>query len=258
MTDDARPESRTDLSSETLALLANRVSVRRFTDDAVTDAHVDAILRAAIRAPTSSNLQAYSVIVVRDADVKRRIAEITDGQRHVAECPVYLQFCADLTRMEAALKRHGRDLEDNNLECGLVASIDASLVGMAAYMAADSLGIKGVMIGAVRNDPVEIGRLLGLPRRVYPVFGMCLGWPAKDYRQKPRLDLGATVHREKYDQSRSEAELDDYDARLADHYRSLKRPTTADSWTRMVAEKFAEPRRDMLRAQLKEMGFDFR
>jgi nitroreductase len=254
---------RTDLpasqiTSETIEVLHNRVSIRKYSDEPVTEAQVEAILRASFRAPTSSNIQAYSVIVVRDPAVKAELAKLTGNQKHVAECPVYLQFCADLTRMEAAMKRHGHDMENNNLEYGLVASIDAALVGMSAYLVADSLGIKGLMIGAVRNEPVAVGKLLGMPRRVYPVFGMCLGWPAEAPKQKPRMDLGLTVHYEKYDTAGLDAKLDQYDAELAGHYDSIDKPTTPDSWTHDIDAKFAQPRRDKLRQQLKEMGFDFR
>lgn len=246
------------ITSETIKVLHNRVSIRKYSDEPVTDAQVEAILRAACRAPTSSNIQAYSIIVVRDPAVKAKLAELTGNQKHVAECPVYLQFCADLTRMEAAMKRHGHDMENNNLEYGLVASIDAALVGMSAQLVADSLGIKGLMIGAVRNHPDEVGKLLGMPRRVYPVFGMCLGWPAEAPKQKPRMDLGLTVHYEKYDTGKLEKGLDAYDSELAAHYKSIDKPTTPDSWTHDIDAKFAQPRRDKLREQLKGMGFDFR
>ena len=259
MPHDVRPDpASSQITSETIEVLHNRVSIRKYSGEPVTEAQVEAILRASFRAPTSSNIQAYSVIVVRDPAVKAKLAELTGNQKHVANCPVYLQFCADLTRMEAAMKRHGHDMENNNLEYGLVASIDAALVGMAAYLAADSLGIKGLMIGAVRNRPNEVGKLLGMPRRVYPVFGMCLGWPAEAPKQKPRMDIGATIHYERYKTEDLEEALDAYDAELAAHYKSIGKTTTTDSWTRDIDEKFAVPRRDKLRQQLKEMGFDFR
>lgn len=259
MPHDVRPNSAaSEITSETIKVLHNRVSIRKYSDEPVTEAQVEAILSASFRAPTSSNIQAYSVIVVRDPATKAKLAELTGNQRHVAECPVYLQFCADLTRMEAAMKRHGHDMENNNLEYGLVASIDAALVGMSAYLVADSLGIKGLMIGAVRNKPDEVGKLLGMPRRVYPVFGMCLGWPAEAPKLKPRMDLGLTVHYEQYSTDGLDEALDRYDAELAGHYDSVGKKTTRDSWTKDIDEKFAVPRREKLREQLKGMGFDFR
>ncbi|MEK9828663.1 MAG: nitroreductase family protein, partial [Rhodospirillales bacterium] len=143
------------LESDTTRTFANRVSVRSYTDEPVTDEQVDAVLQAAFRAPTSSNIQSYSVIVVRDQEALDQLAVVTSGQKHVANAPVFLAFCADLTRIDKAMRDRGGNMETNNLETGLVSSIDAALVGMSAYIAADSLGMKGVMIGAVRNNAAE-------------------------------------------------------------------------------------------------------
>ena len=149
--------------SETIALLNNRVSVRKFKSDEVPEDLVDQVLQAAFRAPTSSNIQSYSVIIVHDPATREKLAEVTGNQRHVVDAPVFLAFCADLTRIEQAMARHGHTIVNNNMEIGLVSSIDAALVGMSAYLAAESVGLKGVMIGAVRNDAVVTAKILGLP-----------------------------------------------------------------------------------------------
>ncbi len=245
-------------SSETIEMLHNRVSVRTFRADPVPEAQIEAVLKAALRAPTSSNIQAYSVVVVRDAESRQRLSVATGNQSHVAETPVFLAFCADLTRIEWAMRRHGHSLDDNNLELGLVSTIDAALVGMSAYLAADSLGLKGVMIGGVRNDPAEVARILDLPHRVYCVFGMCLGWPSSTPQQKPRMDYHDVVHFERYRQDGLDRALDAYDAVLATHYQQMGKSTTADSWTGEIDTKFSRPQRADLRRALGEMGFDFR
>ncbi|MDA1098716.1 MAG: NADPH-dependent oxidoreductase [Proteobacteria bacterium] len=249
-------------SSETIALLNNRVSVRKFKSDPVPEALIDEVLNAAFRAPTSSNIQSYSVIVVHDPAIREQLAALTGNQRHVIEAPVFLAFCADLTRIEQAMARHGHSIADNNMEIGLVSSVDASLVGMSAYLAAESVGLKGVMIGAVRNDAVAAARILGLPPQVYCVFGMCLGWPDEAPPQKPRMDYSTMVHYERHgalrDNRTTAQSLDDYDAALAKHYGSIGKPTTADSWTHDMDKKFDPQLRDNLRQQLKELGFDFR
>ncbi|HUS95415.1 MAG TPA: nitroreductase family protein [Hyphomicrobiaceae bacterium] len=249
-------------TSETIEVLQRRVSVRDFADRPVDDATVDAVLKAAFRAPTSSNIQAYSVIIVRDPDVKAKLAPITGGQKHVISTPVFLAFCADLTRMENAFQRHGHTIADNNLECGLVSSIDAALVGMSAYLAAESLGLKGVMIGAVRNDAVKTAEVLGLPHRVYCVFGMCLGWPGKVPPQKPRIEYPGMIHYEQYgnqgDSSDKTAVINRYDADLGAHYTSRGIPTTPNSWTNEIDKKFSNAPRPGLRAQLAQLGFDFK
>lgn len=249
-------------TSDTIELLRNRASVRRYRSDPVPEAMVEAILKAAFRAPTSSNIQSYSVIVVRDREILRQLASITSNQRHVAEAPVFLAFCADLTRIAHALDRRGHSIADNNLETGLVASIDAALVGMCASLAADSLGLRGVMIGAMRNDASAAARILGLPDRVYCVFGLCLGFPDEAPVQKPRMDYAGMVHYERYGSQRGAAGLERhlaaYDTVLAKHYRATGRATTDDSWTHDMDKKFHPWLRDKLREQLKERGFDFR
>ncbi|MDP6566855.1 MAG: nitroreductase family protein [Alphaproteobacteria bacterium] len=251
-----------DGPSETIALLNNRVSVRKYLDKPVDDDLIEQVLRAAFRAPTSSNIQSYSVIIVRDRAAKEQLSAVTGGQKHVLETPLFLAFCADLSRIDRVLANHGHDLDDNNLEVGLVASIDAALVGMSAYLAADSVGLKGVMIGAVRNDAVATARILGLPPRVYCVFGLCLGWPDEAPVQKPRLDTATMIHHERYGRLRDNRDpariLADYDRALADHYRDIGKPTTEDSWSHDIDKKFHPQQREDLRRQLRELGFDFR
>ena len=243
--------------SETINALLNRRSVRKYADAPVSDAHVDAILSAALRAPTSSNVQAYSVIQVRDQAIKERIAVPCGNQKHIVSCPVFLAFLADLTRIEAAFQRHDHSADDNNLELGLVATIDAALVGMAAYVAAESLGIQGVMIGAVRNDPEEIAAILELPKRVYAVFGMCLGFPDEAPKQKPGMPQTGIVHRDRYDAGASLAVIDPYNADLKAHYDAIGKSTTPDSWSDEIDAKLSAKARDGLRAALKARGFDF-
>ncbi len=248
------------LTSETIELLHQRVSVRSYADKPVDDATIDAVLAAAFRAPTSSNIQSYSVIVVRDQETKDKLSVVTGGQKHVARTPVFLAFCADLTRMELAKQRYGGNLDDNNLEMGLVSSIDASLVGMSAYLAAESIGLKGLMIGAVRNNTLETAEILKLPKRVYCVFGMCLGWPDRVPPQKPRMDRMATVHYERWGAGRAaeqDAHLTQYDKDLAGHYESRGMPTAPDSWSHEINAKFNNDLRKTLRADLKQLGFDF-
>lgn len=244
-------------TSETIETLLGRVSVRSYLDEPVDDEVMNSVLRAAFRAPTSSNIQAYSVVVVRDPEARRRLAEIAGNQRHIVDCPVYLAFCADLTRIEHAMARSGHSLDDNNLEMGLVSSIDAALVGMSAYLAADSVGLKGVMIGAMRNDPEAVADVLGLPPRVYCVFGMCLGYADAAPPQKPRMNFEAMVHRERYDTAKMAQFVERYDSELAAHYRNAGRLTNDDSWTREVSTKFSVRPRDGLRAALARLGFDF-
>lgn len=246
------------VTSDTIEVLNDRVSVRAYRNEPVDQALVDTVLRAAFRAPTSSNIQAYSVVQVHDAGARKELAAAAGNQQHIIACPVYLTFCADLTRMEEAFTRNGHDISDNNLELGLVSTIDASLVGMSAYLAADSVGLKGVMIGGMRNDPERVARILGLPNRVYCVFGLCLGYADSVPAQKPRMNFDALVHHDRFNTSGTASGVDAYDSALAQHYRSTGRDTNDASWTHEIDTKFSTRPRDGLRGALSRLGFDFR
>ncbi len=244
--------------SDTIRTLHGRRSIRAYSDKPVTDEQVTAIVEAARRAPTSANLQAYSVVVVRDAETKAKLAKLAGGQKHIIDCPVYLAFVADLTRIEAAFQRNGNNLDDNNLEMGLMASVDATLVGMSAYLVAESLGIQGVMIGAMRNDPEAVAEILNLPYRAYVVFGLCLGYPAEAPKQKPRMPAEGIIHYERYDADKALGIVDTYNDQLREHYESIGKTTDKESWSADVDKKYAQRPRDHLRDALKKRGFDFR
>ncbi len=242
--------------NELIRLLNRRGTVRNFKPDPIPDTWIKALIAAAQRAPTSSNIQAYSIIVVRDLATKTELARLAGNQKHIIDCPVYFALCADLTRTEMATEMHGEAFEGRTLEKGLVSSIDAALMGMTMSLVADSMGLGNVMIGGMRNQPVEVAKLLKLPPRVYVVFGLCVGFPKHAPLPKPRQSMEAVVHNEFYDGSAREKAIAEYNRELGQYYtaRGLKGPAAA--WSQPIAEKFGGPRRKNLRENLKTLGFD--
>jgi FMN reductase (NADPH) len=243
--------------SETMRTLARHVSIHDFLPDPIDDSTIVEILQAARRAPTSSNLQAYSFVVVRKLETRAELATLAGDQRHVEEAPVFVAVCADLSRAEAACNLHGQPFRGDTLEMGLVATVDAALAGMAASLAAESLGLGTVMIGGMRNHPVEVARLLRLPPRAFVPFGLCIGWPARRPPVKPRMPERAVIHFERYDGGEVGDALAAYDQALAVHYRAQDRTTCDASWTHQVAHEFSSARRGDLRTALRELGFEF-
>lgn len=243
-------------SASVLETLGRHVSIRQYQERDISEETLEQLWAAAQRAPTSSNMQAYSLVVVRDRARKERLAELAGGQRHVAECPVFTAICADVRRLQRACERHGERLAQNT-ENTLVATIDAALLGMSLCLAAESIGLGAVMIGGMRNRPAEVAAELALPSGVYVTFGLCLGWPAEAPPQKPRLPLSSIVHREQYDDGALDAALGEYDAALAAHYRDEGRKSPDAAWSGVVARGFGRPRRGDLRQRLEELGFSF-
>ena len=171
--------------SETIALLHRRASVRAFTGEPVSAAVLDDLLAAAVRAPTSFNLQAYSLVVIAEPARRAQLAELV-GQRHVAEAPVTVVVCSDVRRLYRLGRRLGELVGPEHPDLAVTAVIDASLVGMCLALSAESIGLGTVMVGAVRNRPDEIAHLLELPTGVTALFGVCLGWRAGSPPGRPR------------------------------------------------------------------------
>lgn len=244
------------LITDTIATLNEHVSIRKYQDTPIDEELLLTLLRSAQRSPTSSNMQAYSFVVVRDPETKLTLSELAGNQQHIIDCPVFVAVCADISRLAVACEMHGTSLA-RNTENMLVATIDAAIAGMSLATAAESVGLGTVMIGGIRNHPREAAELLGLPDGAYVVYGMCLGWPALRPAQKPRLSDDAMIHFERYSENDTAAMLADYDADLAEHYRSEGRTTPDAAWTGVIAKKFSHPRRADLREVLTDLGFCF-
>jgi len=251
-----QPASTDHLSSAVIDCLKRRASVRAFTTEPVPDEMIEAVLNAAKHAPTSSNLQAYSFVVVRDTDTKAILAELAGGQQHINEASVMVAICADINRLGHVIEIGGGSLAHGHLEMSLVAVIDAALVGMSASLAADSLGLGGCMIGGMRNDPLGVAKALGLPTGVFVAFGMTLGWPAERPPSKPRYADEGLIHWERYEAKPLDILTANYNADL-----EAQKVTTgrADGvpWAERLAKGFSQPKRTELKAVLSELGFDF-
>ena len=86
------------MNNETMQLLYNRKSVRAYEKQPIPEADVQAILRAAVEAPTAGNMTLWSAIRVTDEAKKKRLSETCDNQPFIATAPLVLVFCADYKR----------------------------------------------------------------------------------------------------------------------------------------------------------------
>jgi nitroreductase len=253
------PGMQTIDTNPTLDLLSSRASVRSFTDEPVPDSVLHPALEAARRAPTSSNWQTYSIVVVRDQEKKARLAELAGGQRHVAESQVFLAFVADFHRVRRGAELH--DVEPaRGLEFTLTPIVDAAIVGEATQVALESVGLGAVMVGGMRAHATEVADVLGLPHEAFVVYGMSVGWPAGDPTAgglKPRLPSHLVIHEDTYSDAGLEEAIAAYDAELAEWYEARGRNLSTSAWTGPVARGSAALRYASLRTELEGLGFRF-
>lgn len=206
-------------------LLSHR-SVRRFTDEPVSEKALDLILEAAQRAPTSSNLQSYSIIVVDEPGIKEQICVMGGNQRFVVECGVLLVFCSDISRHIHICRERGYPYRGDQINTLLVAHGDALMAGQNAAIAAESMGFGTCMLGNVRNDPQGISDLLDLPQHVYASVGLAIGTANEDKGVKPRLPRKVVVSRNRYSASHLQDGLIEYDeaTRRSGLYKGRREP----------------------------------
>jgi len=242
-------------------LLAHR-SVRSYSDQPLPEGLLETLVAAAQSAPSSSNLQAWSVVAVQDPERKARLATLAAGQRHVARAPLLLLFVADQSVLRAVSRQHGYAAEGlDYLEAFIIALADASFAAQNLLTAAESLGLGGCYIGAMRNRAKEVADELGLPDDAFVVFGMTLGYPdpGVETEVKPRLPQSIVLHHERYSPPAPEA-LEAYDERMRG-FRTDQRMSDID-WTeqaaRRIKDKAALTGRDVLHAMLQARGFGLR
>jgi len=201
------------LLNETMEVLTAHESVRAFQSKDIPANMLQAITVAARSAPTSSNLQAYSIIVVKEEQRKARLASLSGNQSFIKDAPVFLVFCADIYRLKHVTESQGYTFLSNTLEMFLLSSMDATLALQNALVAAESLGLGCVPVGSIRNNPKAVAEELGLPAGVFAVSGLSIGYEKEGMRRgvKPRLPEQVTVHKEKYITENLDSLLDKYD-----------------------------------------------
>ncbi len=243
-----------------IALLMSHRSVRGYRPDALPEGTLETLVAAAQSAATSSNLQTWSVIAVTDPAKKAALAKLANNQKHIEQCPLFLLWLADVSRNERLSQQENVTLETlPYLETFLVAAIDAALAAQNAVVAAESLGLSNVYIGAMRNHPKEAGEILGLPPGAVVCFGLCIGYAAPDVTNevKPRLPQEAILYKETYGNPNEQALRAGYDAEMAAF--SQKHEMTQDTWTKRVIGRMgkipAMSGRDKLVSILQSMGF---
>jgi len=210
--------------NETLRIQQSHRSIRSFKADPVSDAMLGQIIAAAHRAPTSMNAQEISLIVVCDAERRARIAELCGGQPWVAQAPVFITIVIDFHKTDLGVRKAGQiQIIHESMEGFGVAATDAGIVLGTLITAAESLGLGIVPIGSIRRNPQGMVDLLGLPPLTFPLVGLCIGHIKDDMPLKPRMDIRAFRHDERYDATGYAAAIDAYDAIIMDYWKQLGR-----------------------------------
>jgi FMN reductase (NADPH) len=226
--------------NQVIETILNHRSVRSFRDQTLDREQIEAIVKSAQAASTSSFVQAYSIIGVTDQENKDRLSEIAGNQAYVAANGHFFVFCADLHRHKVLAEMENVDLNDSieSTEKFMVALIDAALAAQNAAIAAESMGLGICYIGGIRNDLEAVKEVLKTPEHVIPLFGMAVGYPNKETDLKPRLAMEHVYMENEYQQDKSlfEKQLQDYNETTSQYYRERTGGKREDTWTGQMAK----------------------
>lgn len=250
----------------TLAQILGRGCQRHYTDKPVTDDLLAVLLACAQSAPTKSDLQQYSIVVVKDAAVREALVGLGSGMDWAPKAPVFMAFCADLRRIRRLAKIRGHDYQNDNLDTFMNGVVDAALAMQSFIAAAEAVGLGICPISQIRNKIDRACEILGLPDGVFPIAGLAVGWPKYE---KPlismRLPPSVVVHTDRYDDSNLEREVEAYDRRRHAHRPIVKekqRHTVKYGavdycpWSEQVTRQLSLPERAGFRPYLKTHGMD--
>ena len=179
--------------------LEKRTSIRKYAQRKVSNELLHRLLQEAERTQTMGNLQLYSVIVTRSEAQKAALAPAHFNQPMVTGAPVVLTFCADFRRTSRwAEERKAQPGYDNFLSF-INAATDALLYCQTFCNLADEEGLGYCYLGTTVYMPKQIIEVLGLPRLVFPVATITLGWPDEQPPLSDRLPLESIIHEERYE-----------------------------------------------------------
>ena len=186
-----------------------RRSIRKYSDREVSNELLDRLLAEASRTQTMGNMQLYSVVVTRSADMKAKLAPAHFNQPMVTEAPVVLTVCADFNRASSWCRCRKAEPGYDNFLSVINAATDALLFTQTFCNLAEEEGLGLCFLGTTVYMPQMIIDALKLPRLVMPVATITLGWPDENPPLTDRLPLGAIVHDEAY-HDYSPADIDRY------------------------------------------------
>lgn len=198
---------------EELARMASHRTHRKYSSRAVEPALLRLLFACALSAPSKSDLQQADIVHVTDRAKVQAIADGIPDMPWIADAPVFLVFLANHRRLRLVSEWRGKTFANDHLDHFLNAAVDAAIVMTSFIRAAEAVGLGACPLSHVRNHSHELARMLELPDWVFPVAGLCVGYPAEPGRISPRLPLEVTVHVDRYDETGLREKIDSYDRR---------------------------------------------
>jgi FMN reductase [NAD(P)H] len=191
----------------------SRKTVRRYSDAVPGDELLDLLVAAALSSSAKSDFQQASILRVEDPARRAAIGKLFPSMPWIGLSPVFFVFLGDARRLQRVGELRDKPIRNGTLEGFFNASVDAALAMQTMILCAEWLGLGICPISVIRNEIDKVAAILELPDLVFPVAGLCLGYPHGEGYVSLRLPRRLTTHRDHYDDSALAEAIDDYDRR---------------------------------------------
>ncbi len=178
---------------ELMQALKGRRSVRKYKPDPVTDAQIHGILEAGRWAPSWANSQCFRFIVVRDGELKAKVA---DARGHnnpagdaIRNAPLIIVICGELGKSGYYKGSASTDKGDWYM-------FDTALAAQNMMLAAHGMGLATVPVGLF--DAPQVAGMLDVPSNVQVVLILPIGYPDEEVKAPPRKEIAEITFYEKY------------------------------------------------------------
>jgi FMN reductase [NAD(P)H] len=210
---DGGPSGEGAVDSDFFRRVLSRKTVRRYSEQMPDETLLDLLVACALSASAKSDFQQASILRVRDADKRTAIGALFPSMPWIGIAPVFFVFLGDARRLQRIGEMRGKRLHNGTLEGFFNASIDAALAMQTMILCAESAGLGVCPISVIRNEIDKVAAVLGLPDLVFPVAGLCLGYPVAEGHVSLRLPRSLTTHVDRYDDGALGPDIDEYDRR---------------------------------------------
>lgn len=235
-------------------------SIRNFKDEPLSDEVVKQLVEAGQMASTSSYIQAYSIIGVRDPEIKKALKEVS-GQQYVVDNGYLFVYVIDYYRHSLINEKENGNMNTSfeSAEGLLVGAIDVALAAENVALTAEDMGYGVVFLGSLRNDVAKVSEILDLPEHVFPLFGMAVGIPSDNDQGSPkqRLPFEHVFHENKYnaDKAAQLEQIERYDKDIQNYYEQRTNGQRSETWSEQIVNMMSQKTRPDILERLNQKGF---
>ncbi|GGI39391.1 oxygen-insensitive NADPH nitroreductase [Mammaliicoccus stepanovicii] len=235
-------------------------SIRNFKDEPLSDEVVKQLVEAGQMASTSSYIQAYSIIGVRDPEIKKALKEVS-GQQYVVDNGYLFVYVIDYYRHSLINEKENGNMNTSfeSAEGLLVGAIDVALAAENVALTAEDMGYGVVFLGSLRNDVAKVSEILDLPEHVFPLFGMAVGIPSDNDQGSPkqRLPFEHVFHENKYnaDKVAQLEQIERYDKDIQNYYEQRTNGQRSETWSEQIVNMMSQKTRPDILERLNQKGF---